>query len=56
VGIEIFMKIEKQTYRIIFKGKRFSFPLYVSKKAMAREKVLVRKNPAARESYLNLKS
>jgi len=37
------MKIEKQTYKILYRGKRFSFTLYTSEAVATREKVLVHK-------------
>ncbi len=50
------MKIEKKIYKIVYKGKRFSFAVHTSEKFSIREKVLVRKNISVSTSYLNLKS
>lgn len=46
------MKIEKHIYKIIYRGKRFSLPLYVSEKLVISEKVLVRKDNGRFHSYI----
>jgi len=37
------MKIEKRTYRVFYKGKKYEFPILISLGSFQRERVLIRK-------------
>jgi tricorn protease-like protein len=53
---EKIMKIKKQIYKVVCRGKRFLFPLYVNESVAIREKVLIRKNIPSSLSNFNPKS
>ena len=47
-----FVKIKKQIYKVVCRGKRFPLPLYVNESVVIREKVLIQKRIENPESFI----